>query len=135
MVLALCLRLLAVTRGTDLHVVIAPYSVALAGCVVEPDLIVAPASDFTERDIHVPPLLVVEVRSPSTARLDAVSKLDLYQEAGVPHYWLVDPVAPAIEVLALRDGRYQRVGNPRGDERLSMGEPFSITLCPAELAR
>jgi Uma2 family endonuclease len=44
------------------------------------------------------PLLVVEILSPSTARNDRFTKRRLYQEAGVPLYWLVDADARVIEV-------------------------------------
>ncbi|MBK8006604.1 MAG: Uma2 family endonuclease, partial [Gemmatimonadetes bacterium] len=43
-------------------------------------------------------LLVVEVLSPSTARADRFAKRRLYQEAGVPRLWIVDPDAACVEV-------------------------------------
>lgn len=45
-----------------------------------------------------PPLLVVEVVSPSSARQDRFAKRRLYQEMGVPLYWLVDAEARTVEV-------------------------------------
>lgn len=44
------------------------------------------------------PLLVVEVLSASTARQDRFTKRRLYQEVGVPLYWLVDTDARTVEV-------------------------------------
>ena len=44
------------------------------------------------------PLLVVEVLSPSSRRDDRFTKRRLYQEIGVPVYWLVDPDARAVEI-------------------------------------
>ena len=44
------------------------------------------------------PLLVVEVLSPSSGRADRFTKRRLYQEVGVPLYWLVDADAAAVEV-------------------------------------
>ena len=84
------------TRGTGLKVVLAPFDVILRTHVVEPDILVAPSSAFSERDLTTAPLLVVEVRSPSTARIDEVRKRSLYEEAGVAHYWLADPAAPSV---------------------------------------
>ena len=67
-----------------------PFDVVLSeSTVVAPDLVVARRSDFTARDLPVAPLLVVEVRSRSTATIDAVVKRELYERAGVPSYWLV----------------------------------------------
>jgi len=43
-------------------------------------------------------LLAVEVLSPSTARADRFTKRRLYQEAGVPTYWIVDPERRCVEV-------------------------------------
>ena len=45
---------------------------------------------------HLP--LAVEVLSPSTVRADRFAKRRLYQEVGVPAYWLVDGDAPSVEV-------------------------------------
>jgi Uma2 family endonuclease len=43
-------------------------------------------------------LLAVEVLSPSTARADRFTKRRLYQERGVPAYWIVDPDRRCVEV-------------------------------------
>ncbi|MFN2316483.1 MAG: Uma2 family endonuclease [Gemmatimonadales bacterium] len=45
-----------------------------------------------------PPLLVVEILSPSTARNDRFTKRRLYQEFQIPLYWLVDLDATVVEV-------------------------------------
>ena len=42
-------------------------------------------------------LLVVEVRSPSSARIDREVKGRLYQRGQVPEYWIVDVDAESIE--------------------------------------
>lgn len=55
------------------------------------------------------PDVVLEVLSPSNARLDGVRKRALYEEHGVREYWMVPLHADRIEVLALGpDGRYAR---------------------------
>ena len=38
----------------------------------------------------VPPLLVVEIRSPSTALIDLRRKKAAYQQFGVPAFWVGD---------------------------------------------
>jgi hypothetical protein len=46
---------------------VSPFDVVLArDTVVQPDLLGARKSDFSERDLPVPPLLAVEVLTPST---------------------------------------------------------------------
>ncbi len=47
------------------------------------------------------PDLVVEVLSPSDRPRDVQTKVALYQEAGVPLIWVVDPQAQTVTVLAL----------------------------------
>ena len=60
MVAELYLDLRAACEDTDLKVLFAPVDVILGSSVVERDLLVAPASAFTERDLPGAPLLVVE---------------------------------------------------------------------------
>ena len=47
------------------------------------------------------PDLVVEVLSPTDRASDVLAKVAMYQEAGVPLIWLVDPEAQTVTVLAL----------------------------------
>ncbi len=68
--------------------------------LVIPDLLVA---DRTEArtlswDSVKTLLLVVEVVSPSSAHQDRVTKRRLYQDVGVPLYWLVDADRKVVEV-------------------------------------
>ena len=111
----------------------APFDVVLAEhTVVEPDLLVARREQFTAKDLPGAPLLVVEVRSRSTAAVDAVIKRDLYERAGVPSYWLIDPVGPGITVLELVEGRYVEVARAAGDESIEVTAPLPMRLTPSE---
>ncbi len=120
-------------RVSALEVLYAPFDVVLGGSVVEPDLLVAPLSAFGEKDLSVPPLLVVEVRSPTTAWLDEGRKRTLYEEHGVAHYWLADPQGPSLTVLDLVDGRYVETAHVVGNQSVTLHAPFGITLNPARL--
>jgi Uma2 family endonuclease len=62
------------------------------------------------------PDLVVEILSPSTTRLDRKIKHSVYQEAGIPEYWIVDPRARTIEILGLSEDGARYVELCRGDE-------------------
>ncbi len=130
---ALCRRLWEVLRGSDLKVLSASFDVALGPHVVQPDVVVARRTDFTERDLPVAPILVVEVLSPSTAHIDNGRKRDLYAEAGVAHYWLIDPEGPAITLLTLADGRYTEIAHASGDEVATIDQPARLELSAAEL--
>ena len=50
-------------------------------------------------------LLAVEVVSPGSARDDRVRKRRIYQQAGVPEYWIVDPDARLVERWRPEDER------------------------------
>ncbi|MFC5405603.1 type II toxin-antitoxin system prevent-host-death family antitoxin [Cohnella soli] len=49
------------------------------------------------------PALVIEILSESTRRKDLVSKLNLYMEAGVKEYWIVNPLNKEITVYLFED--------------------------------
>ena len=72
-----------------------------------PDFMVVCDPDKIKRDgVHGAPDLVVEVLSKSTAKRDRWYKKRGYESAGVPEFWLVDPVYRSIEVYLLQEGRY-----------------------------
>lgn len=82
------------------------------GTPVEPDLIFLRSDQkelVEEMYIKGPPQLIVEILSPSTASRDRTLKLNLYAQARVPHYWIVDPDACTLEVFHLRENRYEVV--------------------------
>ena len=132
---ALYRRLWSALQGTGLKVLTAPFDVILGPHVVEPDLIVAPESDITSDDLPVPPLLVIEILSPSTAYLDRGRKRDIYADAGIPHYWIVDPSAPALTVYALTDGTYAETAHASGEQILTVEQPVVLRLTPTDLLR
>ncbi|MGD1899132.1 MAG: Uma2 family endonuclease [Phormidesmis sp.] len=53
-----------------------------------------------------PPLLVVEVVSPSTKKEDYKAKWTEYSVRDIPEYWIVDPLEDAVTVCVLEDGMY-----------------------------
>ncbi len=97
---------------------------------LEPDLAVKPRAGY--RDDTVVPLLVVEVLSPSTWRTDVRRKRQVYAEIGVPSYWIVDPLAPAVTILDLVDGAYVEQAVVGPGEELEVQRPFPVRLAPGE---
>jgi Uma2 family endonuclease len=72
-----------------------------------PDLaLVCDKDALDNRAYKGPPLLVVEILSPSTSNYDQWVKLANYQLAGVQEYWIVDPETRQMQVCLLRDGKY-----------------------------
>jgi Uma2 family endonuclease len=75
------------------------------GSEAEPDLFVCarpPRPGAGWEDLP-PPLLVVEVLSPTTRRRDLVAKRDFYLAAGSAEYWIIDPDERALR--RVRAGR------------------------------
>ncbi|CAN1213148.1 Putative restriction endonuclease domain-containing protein [Tumidithrix helvetica PCC 7403] len=58
---------------------------------------------------ELPPLLVVEVVSPSTVTVDYRAKHSEYSVLDIPEYWIVDPIALKVTVCVLKDGAYNDV--------------------------
>jgi Uma2 family endonuclease len=90
----------------------------------DPALVVIPIDEVGEAKLTRPPLLVVEIRSPSTALFDLNRKKAAYEKFGVPSYWIVDPdpARPELTVFELRDGGYvtQATSTQSGDRHPSV---------------
>ena len=126
--------LLREARPPGHTVVVAPFDVRLSRItVLEPDVLVARRSEITPARLEGPPLLAVEVLSPSTRRIDLGTKRLAYEAAGVPAYWLVDPDGPSLTVLELDAGRYVERATVSGDEPFQATFPFAVTVIPARL--
>ena len=77
-----------------------------------------------EIPITVRPDWVCEVLSPSNRRNDTIKKRRSYHRAGVPHYWIVDPIEETLEIFRWHpDGYLQVLAAERGD-RIAP-EPFN----------
>lgn len=128
------LVLLDAARLAGQEVFVAPFDVRLSETtVLVPDLVVAQKADLTPARLDGPPLLAVEVLSPSTRRIDLGTKRLAYEAAGVPAYWLVDPELPSLTVLELDAGRYVERGTVAGDEPFHATFPFHVTVVPSRL--
>jgi Uma2 family endonuclease len=77
--------------------------------VVQPDILYVSGEQrgiIQETRIDGAPLLAIEIISESSRRIDRLQKRQIYQGAGIQHYWLADPLEKTLECLALRDGAY-----------------------------
>ena len=99
---------------SDLGEVYSDFDVVLSDTdTVRPDLLYVSKDRLhiiTEDNIQGAPDLVVEIRSPSTARQDWTVKRELYARHGVKEYWLVDPEAATVSVLLLENGELKVSG-------------------------
>lgn len=100
-------KLIEKAAGQDTHIYIAPVDVYLDDKnVVQPDICwLAPDTqcNVEENFIGGAPDLVIEILSPSTARLDKTHKMRLYEKHGTREYWIVDTANRYLEIW-LRDG-------------------------------
>ncbi|WP_410658089.1 Uma2 family endonuclease [Amycolatopsis sp. lyj-112] len=116
-------------------VLAAPFAVHIGDSVeLQPDVLVGWEQDFTEKDLPEPPVLAVEVLSPSTALYDLNTKKAIYQRVGVPYYWVIDPDGPELTVFELdAGGEYRQVLKAAGDEPCELVRPFPVSFLPSEL--
>lgn len=124
--------------GSPEHVAVqAPFDWRLHDeSVFEPDVLVARRADVLDRYLPVPPVIVVEVLSPSTRRFDLYLKRSAYAEGGAPEYWIVDPDEPSLLVLRLGpDGAYVDHARVTGDDAYEAAEPFGLRAVPSDLIR
>jgi Uma2 family endonuclease len=75
--------------------------------VVQPDLLIVPKK-VEKKYLDFTPSLVAEILSPSTAYKDRHEKFELYEQAGVKYYLIIDPQFKKIEVHELIKSKYQR---------------------------
>jgi len=80
--------------------------------LVQPDIFIAcDKSRLKENCYYGAPRFIIEILSSNRSH-DMVTKLNLYQKAGVQEYWIVDPGAEGedaekfVSVLELRNGSY-----------------------------
>ena len=64
-----------------------------------PDVCVLAEPSKHEPVITTPPLLVIEILSPSDEPGDLLEKLSDYQQFGIPHIWIADPVRQRVFVF------------------------------------
>jgi len=98
--------------GKRCKVYVSPVDVQLHpnftdGTLVQPDIfVICDKSKFDNRVYKGVPELVIEILSPTTARIDRTVKFRKYRQAGVKEYWIVDPIDRFVQVYLLFDGNY-----------------------------
>ena len=105
-------------------VLTAPFDILLPFGIaspVEPDVMVfrtGNAPQGEDKNFQGVPDLVLEALSPSTRNRDRKVKLQAYQDAGVPEYWVADPRTRTITVHRLEGGRYAELCRGGAGERV-----------------
>lgn len=126
--------ILYAAAGPEVAVLTAPYDYRVSSTtVLQPDLLVARRSDLGPARLERAPLLVVEVTSRSTRLADLGTKRLAYAAAGVPTYWLVDPLVPSLTVLRLKGGLYVEEAVVGGHDAYTTADPLQVTVVPEGL--
>lgn len=75
--------------------------------VVQPDLcIICDSEKLDERGCIGAPDLIIEILSPGNSKKEMKLKFNLYEEAGVREYWIVDPNQESVLINVLENGKY-----------------------------
>lgn len=89
----------------------APFAVKLRkdrDNTVEPDLaVICDRSKLTDRGCTGAPDWIIEIVSPGNPGQDYVRKLNLYADAGVREYWIIDPSEKSVLVYIHNQKRFQ----------------------------
>lgn len=138
--MALSWQLFSYLRGKKCKVYYAPFDVRLferegdrpedVDVVVQPDLmVVCDRSKVDRHGVHGAPDMVIEILSDSTRRNDRLLKFNLYRDAGVREYWIIDPAERLVSVHTLEDGQYYTtVYGPDATVPVGVLEDCSIDL-------
>lgn len=99
------------TKSGSCEVYPAPFAVKLFNDrddIVEPDIsVICDSEKLTERGCTGAPDWIVEIISPGNPCHDYVRKLNLYLDAGVREYWIVNPLNQTILVYCLEESGFK----------------------------
>lgn len=75
--------------------------------VVQPDLcVICDEAKLDDRGCIGAPDLVIEILSPGNSKREMKDKFQLYEEAGVREYWIIDPNQESVLINVLENGKY-----------------------------
>lgn len=121
------LRMHVEANGGPCEVIMAPFAVNLNAddsTFVEPDvLVVCDPSKLSNRACEGAPDFTAEIVSPSSRRMDYLRKAELFEQAGVREYWIVDPHCEQVTVY-----RYEQEGPV--PHTYAFGEPIPMAIWP-----
>jgi Uma2 family endonuclease len=99
--------------GNPCEVFYAPFDVRLQKniddkksiTVVQPDIcVICDPTKIDEKGCNGAPDLVIEILSPGNSKKEMKNKFELYEEAGVQEYWIVDPEKEMVLQYLLEKG-------------------------------
>ena len=95
--------------------------------ILQPDILIV-CGVIGEKFLDFPPVLVVEILSPSTALKDRHTKFSIYESQGVRYYLIIDPNLEEVEVYEFFDSQYKMTA--RGKD---ISHNFTLDSCSAHI--
>ena len=137
MELSATLRNYIKSTGGPCEVLPAPFAVFLNqdDCTyVEPDVsVICDPSKINEKGCNGAPDFIVEVVSPSSQRMDYLTKLFKYRTAGVREYWIVNPLKKTVQVYSF--GNDEDSTQYSFDDEIAVAIYSDLKICIADLLK
>ena len=123
---------LAVACPAGYELLVGPVDWVLRGepraTVRVPDLVVVRHEQADEPRLVEPPLLAVEVVSPTSFERDVVTKRHEYARAGLRHYWIARPDTGEIVRYGRAGDELVEIGRLVAGAPVRIAEPFPVTI-------
>ncbi|MCR1843002.1 Uma2 family endonuclease [Murimonas intestini] len=98
-------------KGGSCEVYPSPFAVKLFNdrkTIVEPDIsVICDPDKLTDKGCTGAPDWIIEIISPGNSSHDYIRKLNLYTDAGVREYWIVNPIEQTIFVYYLEKDSFK----------------------------
>lgn len=126
------------SKGGSCRVYPAPFAVKLwenRKTIVEPDIsVICDRNKLTDRGCTGAPDWIIEIVSPSNSSHDYILKLNLYANAGVREYWIVDPSKKSVFVYYLEQDHFNAEAYPFNNSiKVNIYEDLSINFTDLDL--
>jgi len=112
------------------HILTAPFAMRIGDTTVrEPDLLFVSKTHqdrLTNTYLDGPADIVIEIISPESIGRDRGDKFVEYESAGIPEYWLIDPIRQQVEFYRLTGSHYQLANPTEGIYKTTLLPNFFI---------
>ena len=125
------------SKGGPCEVLPAPFAVFLNQDdynYVEPDIsVICDPSKINDKGCNGAPDFIIEIVSPSSQRMDYLTKLFKYRTAGVREYWIVNPMKETVQTYLFGD--IEDFNQYSFDDEIPVGIYDDLKICIADLLK
>ena len=125
------------SHGGPCEVLPAPFAVFLNQDdhnYVEPDIsVICDQNQIDDRGCNGAPDFIIEIVSPSSQRMDYLTKLFKYRTAGVREYWIVNPMKETVQTYLFGD--IEDFNQYSFDDEIPVGIYDDLKICIADLLK